>query len=727
MGRVIIVTNRLPVTVQKRRGKYTFQPSIGGVATGLSSVCDKQNCLWIGWSGLSKQALDSSAKRSIQAKLAKQHNSYPVFLDKRDVNSHYYGFCNNTLWPLFHCFTQHANYSKQWWESYQRVNELYAKAVLAKVKPGDTIWIHDYHLMLLPKLIREKLPKANIGFFLHIPFPPLEIYRMLPWRKEILAGLLSADLVGFHTYDYVQNFLDSVHRLLGYEHHLGSIVSGENITKVDAFPMGIDYNRFAQATELPQVAQETDKIRQKVGECQLILSVDRLDYTKGILERLDAFSYFLDQNPQYIGKVTLILVAVPSRTRIENYSLLKKQLDEKISQINGKYSEVDWIPIWYLYRSLPFEKLVAFYRAADIALITPLRDGMNLIAKEYIATKKDGRGVLILSEMAGTANELREALIVNPNDKRQISKALRRALEMPVAEQKEHNRIIQKRLQSYDVTKWAKDFLDNLSDLKKAQQKSRTKDLDESAWTKLKKQYRRSQHRLILLDYDGTLVSFVDDPDKAQPDQKLLEIIKSLTDDKHNRVVVISGRDRHTMGEWLQETKAEMSAEHGVWVKEKGRWQKAVDLSSASWMKKIKPILEQYVDRTPGSFVEVKDYSLAWHYRKADPKLALIRRKELLENCAQVTNTLDLDILEGNKVIEIKSADINKGRIASRWLDKRRWDFILAIGDDRTDEDMFSVMPKSAYTIKVGAEHSQASWRVKSVAEARELLENIGV
>ncbi|MFH2105084.1 MAG: bifunctional alpha,alpha-trehalose-phosphate synthase (UDP-forming)/trehalose-phosphatase [Parcubacteria group bacterium] len=725
MGRVIIVTNRLPVTVKQRKEQFVYVPSIGGVATGLSSVCDKKDCLWIGWSGLSDQALDSSAKRSIQAKLARQHNSHPVFLAKQDINTYYYGFCNNTLWPLFHCFTQYANYSKKWWESYQRVNKLYAKAVLAKAKPGDTIWIHDYHLLLLPKLIREKLPKANIGFFLHIPFPPLEIYRMLPWRKEILAGLLSADLVGFHTYDYVQNFLDSVHRLLGYEHHLGNIVSGENITKVDAFPMGIDYNRFAEATELPQVTQEVNRIRQRVGKRRLILSIDRLDYTKGILERLDAFEYFLDKNPQYIGQVTLILVAVPSRTRIENYGLLKKQLDEKISQINGKYSEVEWIPIWYLYRSLSFEKLVAFYQAADIALITPLRDGMNLIAKEYIATKKDGKGVLILSEMAGTANELREALIVNPNDKRQISKALQRALEMPVAEQKEHNRIIQKRLQSYDVTKWAKDFLDNLADLKKAQQKSQTKDLDKSAGTELKKRYRRSKHRLILLDYDGTLVSFTDDPNKAQPDAKLLKIIKSLASDKNNKVVVISGRDRHTLGEWLQETKAEMSAEHGVWVKEKGQWQKTMDLSVASWKDKIKPILEQYVDRTPGSFIEEKDYTLAWHYRKADPKLALIRRKELLENCAQVTETLDLDILEGNKVVEIKSADINKGRIASRWLGKRHWDFIMAIGDDRTDEDMFSVMPKSAYTVKVGVEHSRASWRVKSVVETRELLANL--
>ncbi|MBU1178009.1 bifunctional alpha,alpha-trehalose-phosphate synthase (UDP-forming)/trehalose-phosphatase [Patescibacteria group bacterium] len=724
MGRTIIVTNRLPVTIKKNRGKYIFEHSIGGVATGLASVCNRRDCLWIGWSGLSGQSLGDYDKRSIRTKLARQHNCHPVFLDKKDVRDHYYGFCNNTLWPLFHCFTQYTIYHKQWWESYRRVNKLYAEAVLAKAKPGDTIWIHDYHLFLLPQLIKDKLPGISIGFFLHIPFPPLEIYRMLPWREDILISLLSADLVGFHTYDYVQNFLDSVHRLLGHEHHLGSIDSGDNVTKADAFPMGIDYSRFTEVARSPRVIKEADKIRRKAGKRQIILSVDRLDYTKGILERLNAFDYFLNQNSQYIGKVTLILVAVPSRTRIENYELLKKQIDERISQINGRYSEVDWIPIWYLYRSLPLEKLVAFYRAADVALITPLRDGMNLIAKEFIAAKRDGQGVLILSELAGTANELREALIINPNDKRQIVAALRQALEMPADKQEEHNRIMQKRLQSYNVTKWAQDFLSNLAELKKTKNQMQT-ELDEKNRAELNKKYRRSRRRLILLDYDGSLVSFVDDPDKAQPDKELLKIIESLTSDRNNKIVVISGRDRHTLDKWLQETGVEMSAEHGVWVKEKDRWQKTVDLSSASWKNKIMPILEQYVDRTPGSFVEEKDYSLAWHYRKADSKLALIRRKELVESCTQVTDTLGLDILEGNKVIEIKSAEINKGRIASRWLGKRHWDFIFALGDDRTDEDMFSVMPKKAYTIKVGAEHSQARFRIKSVAEARSLLKKL--
>ena len=627
MGRVIIVTNRLPVTLKQRKGQFSFTPSIGGVATGLSSVCDKKDCLWIGWSSLSNQSLDSAQKRSIRTKLSQKYNSHPIFLDQKDVNAHYYGFCNNTLWPLFHCFTQHAVYHKKWWESYQRVNKLYAKAIIAKAKPGDTIWVHDYHLLLLPQLIREKLPDINIGFFLHIPFPPLEIYRLLPWREEMLKGLLAADLVGFHTYDYVQNFLDSVHRLLGHEHHLGNIITGDRVTKADAFPMGIDYDRFAQAAKSPAVIKKASQIRQRIGQRRLILSVDRLDYTKGALERLDAFSYFLEKNPEYIGKVTLILVAVPSRTRIENYSQLKRQLDEKISQINGQYSEVDWIPIWYMYRSLPFEKLVAFYKEADVALITPLRDGMNLVAKEYLAAKGDGRGVLILSELAGTANELREALIINPNDRRQTADALKQALEMNEAVQISHNRIIQKRLRSYNVTKWARDFLGSLSELKNVQKREGVKKLNKTGITKLVQDFRRSKDRLILLDYDGTLVSFVDDPQQAQPDQELVKIIKSLVADKKNKVVIISGRDRHTLETWLQPAGVEMSAEHGVWVKEKGEWQKALKLPAANWRKKIKPILEQYVDRTPGSFIEEKDYSLAWHYRKADPKLALIRKR----------------------------------------------------------------------------------------------------
>jgi trehalose 6-phosphate synthase/phosphatase len=321
--------------------------------------------------------------------------------------------------------------------------------------------------MLLPKYVREKLPNAKIGFFLHIPFPSFELFRLLPWRKEIVDGLLGADLIGFHTYDYVRHFIESIQSMLKYECSHGQIYSENRIVKADAFPMGIDYERFEKEVRSARAKRHAKKLRKKLGEQKVILSVDRLDYTKGISQRLESFDLFLEKNPRYKGKVTLILLASPSRTSVKYYRLLKREVDEIVGRINGSHGTMGWVPIWYLHRSIPFCNLVALYDVADVALITPLRDGMNLIAKEFLATKKDGKGVLILSGMAGAAKELVEAIIINPNNVEAIAEAINEALEMPIDEQKTRNRIMQKRLRHYNVSRWVNDFMDNLFSIKK--------------------------------------------------------------------------------------------------------------------------------------------------------------------------------------------------------------------------------------------------------------------
>lgn len=724
MGRWLIISNRLPITIVKRENQLQFHASAGGLATGLGSFYKSYKSLWIGWPGITLEKIKDK-KEEIEERILAE-NCYPIFLSQYDIENYYYGFCNKTLWPLFHYFTQYTTYSKNLREAYKRVNELFCKTVVKIANPDDIIWVHDYHLMLLPRLIRERLPEATIGFFLHIPFPSLEVFRLLPGRKEILNGLLGADLIGFHTYDYVLHFLASIRHLLGYEHSFGQITAKGRTIKVDAFPMGIDYERFANAVDHKEVQREIKKIRKKVGESKIILSVGRLDYTKGIPERLEAFDLFLERNPEYREKVSFVLVAVPSRTRVNQYMLLKRQVDELIGRINGKHGTIGWTPIWYIYSSLPFHRLVALYNIADVALVTPLRDGMNLIAKEFIASKRDGRGVLVLSEMTGAAKELGEAIMVNPNNREQVAEALKEALEMPEEDQIERNRIMQIRLQRYDVIRWANEFVDKLLETKKAQRELGQRRLTQQMRNSLIDHYLKSKRRLILLDYDGTLIPFVVRPERARPDERLLELLRLLSHEPKNEVVIISGRDKATLENWFGSLNMGLVAEHGVWIKERGGNWEMIEPLKNDWKEEIRPILEIYVDRTPGAFIEEKEFSLVWHYRMADPELGEVRARELKDALLQLTVNLNLGVLEGNKVIEIKNIGINKGRAALRWIKKEKWGFILAIGDDWTDDDVFAVLPELAYSIKVGLGPSRARFNLDSIMDIRLLLEELG-
>jgi trehalose 6-phosphate synthase/phosphatase len=719
MQRLLIVSNRLPVTIQERKGELHIEPSVGGLATGLRSWYKSSPSVWIGWAGIGRKKI--KREKDIMARLLSE-NCHPVPLSEHDVEAYYQGFCNRTIWPLFHYFPIYAEYSEDFWRAYERVNVAFANVVAGIAKPNDIIWIHDYQLMLLPKLLRERLPKATIGFFLHIPFPSFEIFRLLPWRKQILEGLLGADLVGFHTYDYTGHFMDSVHRLLGYEAAMGQITMADHVVRADTFPMGINYEQYSSAVQDLKVQAERKRVRKKLGDCQVVLSVDRLDYTKGIPERLEAFSVFLDRNPKFKRKVILVLVVVPSRTRVEHYMQLKKQLDGLVGEINGKHGTIGWIPIWYLYRSLPFYSLAALYSLADVALVTPLRDGMNLIAKEYTTTKTDGKGVLILSETAGAAQELGEAIIINANNQEEITQALLKALEMPEQEQIERNRIMQTRLRRYDVVQWANEFMDKLLYAKKLQRETAEKALTYEMQRKLASDFQESDKALLLLDYDGTLVPFSPRPADAMPETNLLRLLERFAKNPRNEVVLISGRDKDTLESWFGGLNVGLVAEHGVWIKEKGGEWETIETLTSEWKEEVHPILESWVDRTPGSFIEEKEFSLVWHYRRADPELGELRARELINNLTNITANLNLHVLEGNKVVEVKNTDINKGRAALRWISREEWDFILALGDDWTDEDTFKVVPSTAWSIKVGFGASIARFSLSSPSTATSLL-----
>ncbi|MFH1624976.1 MAG: bifunctional alpha,alpha-trehalose-phosphate synthase (UDP-forming)/trehalose-phosphatase, partial [Pseudomonadota bacterium] len=489
--------------------------------------------------------------------------------------------------------------------------------------------------------------------------------------------------------------------------------------------MGIDYEGYSSYARDWRVQREIGRLREKLGDCKIILSIDRMDYTKGIPQRLEAFSMFLEKHPQYKDKLCLVLVVVPSRTKVEHYAEQKKQIDELVGAINGKYGSIGFTPIQYVYRSLPFHSLIALYNMADVALITPLRDGMNLISKEYIATKTDGKGVLILSETAGAAKELGEAIIINVNDQEEVVDALEEALAMPEEEQIERNRTMQKRLQRYNVTQWTDDFIDRLLHAKKLQGEMEAKALNHEMKMRLVSDFQKSNQRLVLLDYDGTLVPFAGKPERAKPGDEIIELFGELTKSPENEVVLISGRDRNTMEKWFGDLNMGLVAEHGVWTKEKGKDWEMIEALSSDWKGEVRPILELYVGRTPGSFLEEKEFSLVWHYRKSEHRLGDMRARELANDLINLTANLNLQVLEGSKIVEVKSASVNKGRAALQWISGKTWDFILAIGDDLTDEDVFKVLPATAWSIKVRFSASAARFTLGTPSQVRALLKEM--
>jgi trehalose 6-phosphate synthase/phosphatase len=721
MNRLLIVSNRLPVTVQKRGGELHLSLSVGGLATGLGSIYRQHNAVWLGWPGIAGRNLSAPDREIISQRLS-EIRCEPVYLSDQEFDWYYNGFCNKAVWPLFHYFPHYAVYDPAFWKGYIRVNRKFCDAVCAIARPGDRIWVHDYQLMLLPGMLREKLPDATIGYFLHIPFPQYEIFRLIPWRKEILEGLMGADLIGFHTFEYATYFFNCVRRILGYEQEMTWIKAGDRQVRVDTFPMGIDYEKFSLHAGDPDVKKEALRIRKSLVSEKILLSMDRLDYSKGVPLRLKAFDRLLDIHPELKEKVTLVLVAVPSRTRIEQYAELRHEVEHLVGRINGNHGTMCWTPVRYLFKSLPFSRLLALYSIADLALVSPVRDGMNLMAKEYIAAKTGDNGMLVLSEFAGAARELGEAILVNPNNTDEFAGAIYQGLVLPEPERQARVKAMQERLRRYDLDRWTTDFLDVLERTKAFQQMLAARFMDARSIRKLTGEYRRASRRVLFLDYDGTLVPIAKTPQEAGPDEEILAILSRLSQEPGTDVVIISGRDRPVLERWFGAMDLGLIAEHGIWIRERGGEWEMPRIVSKEWKDEIRPILERYTDRTPGTFVEEKEYSLAWHYRRAEPGLARIRAGELREDLMLRTKSLRLAVLEGSKVFEVKSADVHKGAAVQHWLKKYAYDFIFAAGDDRTDEDVFAAVPPDAVTFKVGINPSRARYSIRTVGEIRDLF-----
>ncbi|MBL9105272.1 MAG: bifunctional alpha,alpha-trehalose-phosphate synthase (UDP-forming)/trehalose-phosphatase [Myxococcales bacterium] len=707
MSRLLVVSNRLPVTVHTAQGRATVTASAGGLATGLRGPFERSQGLWIGWPG-SLARLDVDAREQVLAGL-RDLRTVPIELTARDVRSYYEDFSNGVVWPLFHYLLDRIPMRSGKWDAYVRVNAKFADAVAAVHRPGDTVWVHDYHLMLLPGLLRERLPDARIGFFLHIPFPASEVFRLLPWRAEVLRGLLGADLIGFHTPAYARNFSSAVVRLLGHEPMFDEVVVDGRKIRFGAFPMGIDPSTFTGDAPPPD-------LQLRPGE-RLLLGVDRLDYTKGIRRRLFAVDRVLQRRPDLRGKLRVVQIAVPSREQVDAYEQFQQRVEQTVGQINGRWSTLESAPIHYLHRGFSQAELLGLYRAADVMLVTPLRDGMNLVAKEFAAARTDDDGVLVLSEFAGAADEMPEALQVNPYDVDGMAAAIEHALDMPAEERRARMTRLRARVLELDVHRWADDFLATLQRVDASPPEAPV-----LAPERLVDHLRGGPpgaRTVLLLDYDGTLVPIAPRPEQAQPDPELLALLSDLARAPGVELHIISGRPRAELERWFGELPIGLHAEHGVFSRHHGEWRQRTRIPEAL-RARVQATLEQVARSTPGSLVEVKAAALAWHYRLAEPEHGAHRARELRLHLRELLAGTPLEVLPGDKVVEVRPQGVHKGLSVRELL--LPGDRVLALGDDRTDEDLFAALPDDALTARVGRGTSVARWRVPDVAAARALL-----
>jgi trehalose 6-phosphate synthase/phosphatase len=717
--RLVIVSNRLPITTNITGDQITFSKSSGGLATGLRGCHERTGGVWIGWPGLTSR-LSKKQRSNLDRQLA-ELRIVALYLTRREVKEYYEEFSNGVLWPVFHYLLDRVPLGPSAWDSYLRVNERFAEMVVEQYQSGDMIWVQDYQLLLLPGLLRQRLPDARIGFFLHIPFPAAEVFRILPWRREILESLLGADLVGFHTYSYMQHFASALADLAGLEPEDGRVWLDDREVRFGVFPMGIDAEAFRQLATSPAVEEELRTIKGDAGGRTILLGVDRLDYTKGIPRRLLALEAMLQADPDLRDHIRLIQVAVPSRDEVPSYQDFRREIEGLIGRINGTYGTVTSVPIHYLHQSISPERLVALYRAADVMLVTPLRDGMNLVAKEYVASRVDDDGVLVLSEFAGAGDELHEAVFVNAYDVRDLTVKIREALALRPEERGARMRALRRRVMSYNVHRWANDFIRALESESGAERRPTPEVALKDALGRM----RAAETLAILLDYDGTLVPIAPTPDQAAPDRELLSLISALGLRPHTVVEMVSGRARDQVEAWFGALPIALSAEHGIWFRASptAAWESMIDVARLDWLADVRTILEEFTSATPGSFIEEKAASIAWHYRRAARGFGQMQARELRVRLSQAMTGRPVDILEGKKVLEVLPRGANKARVVQRLLSREPSPtLIAAFGDDRTDEELFAALPPTAVTLHVGPGSSLATQRLSNPTAARAFL-----
>ncbi len=715
----IIVSNRMPISFSMKDGKMVATPSQGGLATGLRGLHAKSKGLWVGWPG-GVEGLSQSQKTELEHKL-EELGAAPVYLTEEELDGYYRAFSNGVLWPLFHYQIERIPYHQQHWEMFYAVNRRFADTVCDHYRPGDLIWIHDYQLALVPQMIRERIPEASIGFFLHVPFPTVEVFRLLPWRDQILQGILGADIIGFHTFSYVRQFINSLIHALGLMPSADRMVFQGRSIRFWAYPMGVDAKVFDRLAREEKAIEDAKKYRQENNDHRILLGIDRLDYTKGIPRRLLAIEKLLERESKFRGSLRYVQISVPSRVDVPQYEVFAGEVQQLVGRINGRFSTPSSVPIHFIHRGFTQPELVGLYLAADAMLVTPLRDGMNLVAKEFVASRADEDGVLVLSEFAGAASEMGEAVLVNPYDIDGTADAIARALEMPRRERQARIRALRERVFRNDVHRWAENFMDDLG--KKPRMVHDISPSPVLAHDEFLAAIRNASNVAWLLDYDGTLAPFARRPELAEPDEELRQILATVAQLPGMRVDIVSGRQRDLLAEWMKGLPVGLHSEHGLWSWCRGasEWSMNVQVDSA-WKDSVRPILEEFATRTPGTLVEEKTASLAWHYRMADAEYGEWQARELKIHLTHALSNMAVEILPGNKVIEVKPHGVNKGMVVPSLLADEEEAIMVAIGDDETDEYLFRALPENAFSICVGTRKSSAQYSLPDVRAVRKLL-----
>ncbi|KAL3670154.1 hypothetical protein V7S43_004469 [Phytophthora oleae] len=679
--RLIMVSNRLPISFQRNEatGEWSFSMSSGGLVTALNGIRDQVPFIWIGWLG---EEIPHDEQSTVREKLAREFNCVPVFLSKEIAARYYNDFSNDILWPIFHYVPlplfrpgSEKKFDFRQWDAYKLANKRFAQAVNQVYREGDFVWVHDYHLMMLPSLLRARHPHCKIGWFLHTPFPTAEMYRMLPVGKEILEGLLGADLLGFHTYDYARHFIAACGRVPGASTSPKGVEIGDHFSAIGVFPIGIDPEHFEGILNSEATQKRVQELATKFAGCKVIIGVDRMDYIKGIPHKLLAMERFLSLYPERCKDVVLIQIGVPSRTGVQEYQHLAASVNEMVGRINGRFGTLTHSPVHYIHRSVAPSELVALYNLADVCLVTSIRDGMNLVSHEYVMCQsqscephREGPGVLILSEFAGSAQSLSGAIRVNPWNTTDMANALGYAMDLPLMEREYRQTNLYRYVKTHTASFWGRSFLADLEDAV-SQPRAVVKKLVRLPTVEVLGAYARSSHRLLVLDYEGTLF---DDLTATGPSQQrgnvappkpfVKRLVEALANDPKNTVVLVSAHDRNVIGSWLTDRRVGVVAESGYFYRMPNdeEWQVMAEDTDPSWKKVVRPIMQYFTERTPGSRIDSKESSLTWHYGDTDPIFGPMQARDMQVNLEDVLCNLPLEVVQGTNRVEVRLQGVTK-------------------------------------------------------------------
>ncbi|HKX47821.1 MAG TPA: bifunctional alpha,alpha-trehalose-phosphate synthase (UDP-forming)/trehalose-phosphatase, partial [Gaiellaceae bacterium] len=651
-----MASNRLPVRLTIAGEDVSVKRSSGGLATALEAV--RGDAAWVGWPGT---VVPPALEKRVAQRLARDH-LYPVLLSADEEEDFYNRVCNDTLWPLFHYFSDRLRITPEAWQRYVEVNERFAETILVHCEPDTRVWIHDFHLMLVPAMLRAREPRLSIGFFLHTPFPSSEVYRLLPAREQLLRGVLGADYVSFQIGDYARHFRSSCLRILGVDSEPDWLEVDGRRVGIGVDPIGIDVEGFRETLAAKETARHLADFEAQYEGRQLILGVERLDYTKGIPHKLQAYERFLERDPDRARTTTMIQVLVPSRLESPEYRAQRDEIELRIARINGRFGQPGSTPVEYINRDISKPALVALYRRADVMMVTALRDGMNLVAHEFVLCQSEPglpgrwRGSLLLSELAGAAQVLPGALLVNPWDVEGVVEHLATALGQTARQRQRRLETMAKRVQDLDTRRWAEGFLTRLGRYSRRDRTTkRPPSVDEAIQERLDRRFRRARARTIVLDYDGTLREFEVHPDLAQPTPEIRALLRSLAALPATDVHIVSGRRRRNLEQWFGRLPIHLCAEHGYLARSPGEeWRTLLELD-LSWLRPIERHLRRVAADVPGAHVERKSCSVAWHYRQAEPEYGSWRARELLNDLPQHLAGAPAEILAGHQVVEVRA------------------------------------------------------------------------